>query len=214
MSEPQIWSNVKVDVQTALGAVIAISAISAAFPAVATSVGHPLTNGDYVLLEIKGGREYDIAVVKVGGVTADAFNLIDVDGSALDGFISATAREITFGASADVFTDVTSSGGEPADVAIQTIHTSRAWSKPGNESALLYNLTALWVPSDPVLLEFRRARRAGERRGVRFTFEDGTEVLFSGYPVANLLPGGSAGNPVTTSASVRVRGAVTTVAVD
>ncbi|WP_304306245.1 phage tail tube protein [Pseudacidovorax intermedius] len=207
--EPQIWSNVAVDCQTELGAAKAITAISNASPPVASSAGHTFEVGDFVLLRLNGAKGYDMAVARIGAVVANtSFTLPGIDPADVAG-AAGTAEKITFDAAADVITDVSASGGEAADVPINTIHTRRAYNKPGVESALVYSFTALWKPDDPLLVEFARAQRAGDTRAVRMTFEDGSVAVFSGYPTASRVPTGSAGNPVTTPAKVNARGYLT-----
>lgn len=205
--EPQIWNDVQVHCQTALGAAVDITAISSANPAVAAAADHEFVPGDTVLLRLKNAKGYGVAVVNVGAIVADAsFVLLGIDGAEIVG-ATGSAQKITFGASADVVTEVTGAGGEPADVAIQTIHPGRAYNRPGKESPLVYTFGALWIPSDPVLQEFAKAQRLGEMRGVRFTFADGSEAMFAGYPSASLVANGAAGGAVTTPAKVNVRGA-------
>lgn len=209
--EPQIWSNVAVESQTVLGAAVAVASITNADPPVATATGHAYEEGEYVLLRLSGARGYDTAVVRVGTVGADTFVLLGLDGVDVAG-AAGTAQKVTFGAAAAVFTEVSASGAETEDVLIKTIHTTRGYNRPGTESPLVYSLTALWVPDDPVLVEFSKAQRAGELRAVRFTFENGVVGLFAGYPSASKVPTGSAGAVVSTPAKVSARGFFATYA--
>lgn len=206
--EPQIWSDVLVRCQTALAAAVVITAISNADPAVASSDDHPYLTDDYLLLRVKGVRANSLAVVRVGAVTADTFVLDGIDGADMVGMTSATAEKITFGASADVITEVTGAGREAADVLIQTIHPGEdPYNRPGKPSPLVYTFGALWQPGDPVLREFSRAQKSGGLRAIQFEFADGSMALFAGYPSASLVANGAAGGAVTTPAKVNVRGA-------
>ncbi|HZX85534.1 MAG TPA: phage tail tube protein [Reyranella sp.] len=205
-SEVQLWSDVNVDVQTALAAAKTITAISKASPAVASSTAHGLTEGDIVLLKIAGMIDIDYAVVRVGAVTTDTFALEGIDSTDFPDFTSGTAEEITFGASAATFTEVNATGGEADQVLIQTIHTKRGYNKPGNETPLNFSFGSLWVTSDPALIELKKASRTRTVRAIRFTFADGTIGLFSGYPSASLVPTGSAGAAVTTPVTINARG--------
>jgi len=203
----QIWSDVDVDVQTALAAAKAITAISKANPAVAMAAGHGYLSEDVVLLRVKGLGELDYAVVRVGAVTSDTFVLEGIDTTDFSGsFISGTAAEVTFGVSADTITDVTPSGGDAAKVAINTIHKKRDFNAVGKETPLSYALGSLWDVEDPALLAFRAASRAKQILAIRFGFADGTQVLFAGQPSTSLAPGGAAGAAVTTPVSIDVRG--------
>lgn len=208
MSDFQIWSEVQVEVQSALAASAAITSISKANPAVAASVDHEFVPGDVVLLRVKGFNELDYAVVRVGAVVADtSFELEGIDTTEFNGtFVSGSASKITFGVSAATFTDVTPSGGEAAKVPIQTIHMKRGFNRPGAESPLVYGFGSLWDVADPALVALQAASRKGRVLAVRFVFLDGTTVLFAGQPSVNLAPAGSAGAAVTTPVSIDVRG--------
>jgi hypothetical protein len=208
MSEYQIWSEVQVDVQSALGTPVPLSAISKANPAIASAADHDFIVGDIVLLRVKGFTDLDYAVVRVGAVVADvSFTLEGIDTTDFHGtFISGTASKITFGVSASTFTDVTPSGGETTKVAFQTIHMKRGFNRPGAESPLVYGFGSLWDVADPALLALQAASRKGRVLAVRFAFLDGTTVLFAGQPSVNMAPAGSAGAAVTTPVSIDVRG--------
>ena len=208
MSEFQIWSEVQVDVQSALAVATPITSISKANPAIAAAIDHDFVAGDVVLLRVKGFNDLDYAVVRVGTVVADvSFALEGIDTSDFKGvFISATASKITFGVSAATFTDVTPSGGEATKVPFQTIHMKRGFNKPAAESPLVYGFGSLWDVADPALIALQAASRKGRVLAVRFVFLDGTTVLFAGQPSVNLAPAGSAGAAVTTPVSIDVRG--------
>ncbi len=207
--EPQIWNDVAVDCSTVMGAPVAITAISSANPAVASAADHEFVQGDTVLLRLEGYPALDIVVVEVGAVVADtSFVLLGIDGSELPAGVKGTAEKVTFGATANVITEVTGAGGESADVLMQTIHPGRAYNRNGKESPLVYTFGAFWVPTDPVLQEFKRAKRDGKLRAVRFVFADGSRMLMAGAASASLVANGSAGAPVTTPAKLNVRGEV------
>ncbi|WP_049810474.1 phage tail tube protein [Variovorax paradoxus] len=206
MSEVQLWSDVAVDVQTALAAPKTITAITKASPAVASSVAHGYADGDVLLLKVKGMIDLDYAVVRVDGSVTDAFSLEGIDSTLFGDFVSGTAEKITFGASAATFTEVNAAGGESADVLVQTIHVRRGYNMPGNETPLVFTFGSLWVTDDPALVALKAASRARAVLAVRFTFSDGTLGLFAGVPAASMVPNGSAGALVTTPVKINVRG--------
>lgn len=207
MSDVQLWSDVAVDVQTALATPKVITAISKANPAVASSSTHDYLADDIVLLKIKGMVDLDYAVVRVGTVVAGtSFVLEGIDSTLLGDFISGTAEKITFGATASTFTEVSATGGESDPQLIQTIHRRRGYQVPGNESPLNFAFGSLWIPDDPALVALKAAARARAVRAMRFTFPDGSLGLFAGFPTASLVPTGSAGAPITTPVSMNVRG--------
>lgn len=210
--ETQVWSDVQVNVESVRAAAKVITAISLAAPGVATSNAHGYADGDIVLLELVGMRELNQAVVMVDDSTANDFKMIGLDGGQVDttgfqAFVSGKASKITFGAVADVITDVSPSGGEAADITDSTVHRSQDRSIPGNTSALVYALGAQWKPDDPALVEMKKAFGTKATRCVEYVFADGvTAVRFAAKPSTTLAPGGSSGGIVTTSAKLNVQG--------
>lgn len=207
MSDIQLWSDVDVDVQTALAPAKVITAISKATSAVCSSSTHDYVVNDILLLKVQGMIDLDYAVAKVTAVVAGvSFALGGIDSTLFGTFVSGTAEKITFGASAATFTEVSAAGGESEQVLIQTIHRRRGYNLPGNETPLVFTFGSLWVPSDPALIALKAASRARSVLAMRFTFADGSLGLFAGTPAASLVPNGSAGAPVTTPVIVNVRG--------
>lgn len=204
--EVLLWSDVKVDVQTVLATPKVITAITKANPAVASIALHGYTVGSFLLLKVKGMVDIDHAVVRVAEGDTGTIELEGIDSTDFPDFVSGTAELITFGASAATFTEVGASGGEAAQVLIQTIHVKRGYNKPGNESPLVFTFGSLWITTDPALIELKNASRTRSERAIRFTFSDGTVVVFSGNPSAPLVPTGSAGAPVTTPVTINARG--------
>jgi len=204
--EPQLWSDVKVDVQTLLASAKIITGITKANPAVASSTAHGYVVGDIVLLKIKGMIDLDYLVARVSAQTTDTFTLEDIDTTGMPDFVSGTAEEVTFGASAQTLTEVNAAGGEAQPVLIQTIHRRRGYNQPGNETPLDFTFGSLWIVDDPALVELRAAGKKRSVRAIRFTFADGTIGLFAGNPNASLAPNGSAGAPVTTPVTINARG--------
>ena len=68
MADPIFWSNVGVDVQTALGSAITISAISKASTGVVSYTGTDPTNGDYVLIAANGMTQVNDRIFRVANV--------------------------------------------------------------------------------------------------------------------------------------------------
>lgn len=213
MANVNIWSKVAVAVQTALGAPQAITAITKANPAVASSTAHGYTAGDVLLLKISGMRQLDYRVVRVlAAPTADTFSLEGVDATTFDTFVSGTAEEITFGASASTFQDVSVSGGESAGVPIETIHDDDTYEIPGRRSPILFSFGSLWDPADPALQALKGFDDIKTPGCVSLTFATGAKIYMAAYAAANLSPTGSSGQPVTTPVSLRLRGRLTTYA--
>lgn len=212
MANINVWSKVAVAVQTALAAAKTITAISKASPAVATSTAHGYTVGDYLLLKVNGMRQLDYRVVRVSAADTNTFTLEGVDSTTFDTFVSGTAEEVTFGANASTFQDVSASGGEAATIAISTIHDDQDFEIPGNRSPIVFSFGSLWDPADPALLALKGFDDIKTPGCVLLTFATGAKVLMAAYVSAGLAPTGSSGQPVTTPVSLRLRGRLTNYA--
>jgi len=204
-----VWSKVAVAVQTLLGAAKTITAISKASPAVVTAT-HDYIVGDVVLLKVTGMRQLDYAVKRVSAVsTTVSFTLEGTDSTLFDTFVSGTAEKITFGASAATFQDISASGGEAAPIAISLIHDDQDFEIPGNRSPINFTFGSLWDVADPALVALAAFDSAKSIACVSFTFATGAKIFFAAYPSASLAPTGSAGQPVTTPVTLRLRGRLT-----
>lgn len=212
MANINVWSKVAVAVQTALAAAKTITAITKASPAVATSTAHGYTVGDYLLLKVNGMRQLDYRVVRVSAADTNTFTLEGVDSTTFDTFVSGTAEEVTFGANASTFQDVSASGGEAATIAISTIHDDQDFEIPGNRSPIVFSFGSLWDPADSALLALKGFDDIKTPGCVLLTFATGAKVLMAAYVSAGLAPTGSSGQPVTTPISLRLRGRLTTYA--
>jgi hypothetical protein len=207
-----IWSNVGVDVQTALAVAVPITAITKANPAVASATAHGFLDGDVLLLRTKGMRQLDWAVVRVDNKTTDSFELEGIDSTEFSTFSSGTAQKITFGASAETFQDVSANGGEAADVNVSTIHNDQDTSIPGNRTPLVFNFGSIWDPNDPALKALKGFDRKKSPCAIVFRFATGDLVYFAATPSSSLAPGGSAGAVVTTPVKLSVKGLLTNYA--
>lgn len=210
----QIWADVSVAVQTQLGPAKAITGVTKGAATLIQSPGHGLQAGAPVFVRARGIGALDYAVGLVAAPEADSFTLQGVDSTGFRGALveGSTVQLVTFGAEAETLQEITPSGGEAPDVAINTIHPRPDHSVPGKPSPIVYSFGSLWVPTDPALMALKAAARTRSTCAVRFTWADGTTLLFAGMPSASMAPGGASGQPVTTPIKVNVRGPLATVA--
>jgi hypothetical protein len=204
------WSNVAVAVQSALGAVKTITAITKANPGVVTSTAHGIANGAYVKLTIQGMYQLDSRVVRVANQAANTFELEGVDTTLFDTFTSGTAEEITFGTSITTATDITASGGDFDFIPTTTIHVNVKTQIPGPANPATYTFNNIWDISDAGLIALKAASDNQAQRAFRFTFGTaGQKMLFNGYVGATLLPTGTAQDKVVTPATITMFGSPT-----
>ncbi len=203
MASAKKWSNVQVSMQSAIGADKTISAITKATTGVVTSTAHGLANGDYVFLTVSGMRQLNDRVVRVANVAANTFELEGIDTTLFDTFTAGTAAAISFGTNITTATNISSSGGGFDFIDTTTIHDNTRTQVPGLPAATSYTFDNIWDISDAGLKAMKVASDAQAKRAFKFQFGIGGQIMvFAGYVGANLLPGGSAQQLVTTSAAI------------
>jgi hypothetical protein len=79
MGATLFWTNVGVDVQTALSAAQTVDSISKAAPGVLAYQGTDPANGDYVLLKVNGMHQLNEKVFRVANVNTAA-NTFQLEG--------------------------------------------------------------------------------------------------------------------------------------
>jgi hypothetical protein len=203
-----IWSNVDIDVQTALAAALAITGITKANPGVVTYTGTDPVNGDYVYLDVAGMVELKGRVCRVANVNAagNTFELEDIDTTNFRTFTSGEAQVITFGASMTNVQDVNVSGGEPEFADITTVHDQIRRRIPTVTSPFTMQFGCLFDPTDAAVLELKEATETLSQRAVRVTFADGQVLAVSCYVSATGAPTGSAQDVVKTNVTFEGQG--------
>lgn len=210
MAQVRKWSNVAVAMQSALGAVKTLTAITQGATATVTSTAHGFVNGDYVLLTAQGMRQVDGRVFRVASSTANNFVLEGEDTSSYDAFSAGSAQLITFGTSITTATSVSSSGGDFDFIDTTTIHGNAKTQIPGLANPATYTFDNIWDVSDAGLKAMKLASDAQAPRCFKFVFGQGGQImLFNGYVGASLLPGGQAQDKVTTSTAITMFGSPT-----
>jgi len=199
MSTISKMSNVAVAMESALGAVKTITAITKAAPGV-VSATHDFANGDYVILDVQGmwqlqGRVFRL--VNVVGTTT--FQLEDISGgtgidtSAFDTFSSGTARKITFGTSITTMADVQMSGGEFDKLDTTVIHNNVKTNVPGTANPFAIDFDHLWDIADAGQIALLNASTSQAKKAFKFTFGTGGKIMvFNGYVGHSALPSAAA----------------------
>jgi hypothetical protein len=211
MASARKWSQVAVAMQSALGASLTINSLTKAVGGVVTtSSPHGLSNGDFVVLAVQGMWQVNDRVFRVSSASGSVFTLEGEDTTNYDTFSSGTAQKITFGTSVTSATTLTSSGGNFAMIDTTTIHMNQKSQIPGLPDAATFDMDNIWDVSDAGLIAMKAAYDAQAKRAFKFTFGTGGQIMvFTGYVGANLLPGGSAQQLVTTKAVITMSGSPT-----
>lgn len=209
MATAKKWSNVAVAMQSALGSVITVTAISKATEGVVTAT-NTLANGDYVVMSAQGMRQVDDRVFRVKSVSGTGFTLEGEDTTAFDTFTSGTCQKVTFGTSIVTATSINPSGGDFDFIDTTTIHVAQRSQMPGLPSALSYGMDHIWDVSDAGLKAMKTASDSQAKRSFMFTFGTGGQIMvFNGYVGASLAPLGSSQQLVTCKATITCNGTPT-----
>lgn len=202
------WSNVGVDVQTALAAAIPISAITKAATAVCTYTGvTPPTVGDYVVMSANGMFEVNNRIFRVANVLTGpkTFELEGEDSTTYTTFTSGSIQVVTFGASMTTAQTINVSGGEPEFADVTTIHDNIRKRTPTIVSPLSFGIDAIFDLTDPAYIELNKAYKAKTMRAVRLRFGTGAKMVLTGYASASGVPTGQAQGVVQTKISIEAQ---------
>lgn len=208
MANVNYWSKVTVDIQSALGSVQTVSAITKASPGVLTYVGADPANGDYFLLLAQGMREVHNRVVRVANVSAggNTYELEGLNTTDFGTFTSGTMYPITFGTSITTMLDFTSEGGEPTMDDQSTIHDDVEILAPTRFSATVYKSNTLWDAADTGFIALKSASDAKVQRAVRFSLSSGQKHAFYGYIGFPGVLAGSAPGKISSPLTITSQG--------
>jgi hypothetical protein len=208
------WSNVAVAIESSATATQTVSAITRASPGVASYTGTDPANGAFVRLAAQGMSQVDGRVFRIAGVntSADTFQLEGENTTNYGVYSSGTFQVITFGTTMSTARGLSASGGDFSFIDVTTIHDNVAKQVPGVASAATYTFESIWSPADSGLIALKAASDAQAQRAIRFTFANGSIVVFNGFIGATLLPVGNAQDLVTTQVVVTMFGRPTVYA--
>jgi len=213
MSTVRKMSNVAVAMQSALGAVKTITAISKAAPGVVTAT-HDFSNGDYVVMTVQGMYQVNGKVYRVCNVsTTVSFQLEDISGgtgidtSGYDTFSSGTCQKITFGTSITTAASMTASGGDFAYLDTTTVHTNQKSQIPGPANPLTFDMEHLWDITDAGQKAMKTASDAQSQLAFKFTYGSGGPIqVFTGFVGYTGAPTGAAQDILKSKASITAFG--------
>lgn len=187
----QVPNGSIVAIESGTGADVAITAITNANPAVATSTAHGLSNGDYVEI-VSGWSRLTNKVVRVAGVTANTFQLEGID-TTLTSIYPAAGGTGTF-AKVNGFTQLSqilssaSNGGEQQFLEYQFLESDAQKRIPTFKSAAGLTFT---VADDATLPGYVLAGVANDDRlprAVKVTLASGAIIVYNAYISLNKTP--------------------------
>lgn len=207
-----VWANVKVKVQTAIAAALAITAITKASPAVVNQVAHGYNTGDTVKLNITGMTQLHKRSFRVTKIDADHYSLDDEDSTNYGTFQAGSAQKVTLGVEMTTVQDVNASGGEPNFKDLSTIHDQIERQIPTTVSAFNLQFGCLWDMTDAAHQELKKATLEMTERVIEVAFSNGVSMLGNSYISAAGVPTGSAQDVVKTNVAFTMQGLPTILA--
>lgn len=208
MANPIFWTNVGIDVQTALAAAITITNISKASTGVVSYSGATdPSNGDYVVVTANGMNEVNDRIFRIANVNgaANTFELENEDTTAYQTFVSGSFQVITFGASMTTAQTINVTGGDPEYADVTTIHDTIRKRAPTVVSPMSMAMDNLFDLTDPAFIELNKAYKAKAKRAVKLRFGTGAKMLLTGIPSAPGVPTGQAQGVVQMKITVEAQ---------
>jgi hypothetical protein len=213
MANISTWTDVDVFMQSAIGAAVAVSTLTnAAEGVIGTGSAHGISTGEFFLLKAQGMPEVDGRIFRAKAASGSTLTIEGENTTNYGTFTSGTIQKITYGTNLATLTDVNGSGGEFDNIDTTFLKDKSRSSIPGLSAATEYKFESAWDVSDPGLIAAKAASTQKAQRAFMIVFSNGQRVVFYGYIGAQLIPGGSKGNMVTTSISINAQGELTVYA--
>lgn len=160
----------------------AVTAISNANPAVATSTTHGFTKGDIIVIT-SGWLKLSGRGFKVGEVTADTFELLGVDTTSTQrypaGSSAGVAKSVEKWVNIPQITEVASSGGEQQFYQFGFLEEDEDRQIPTTKSPSTLTLTVADDPDQPFVPVVEAADELKEERLQRLNLVNGDIVLYN-----------------------------------
>jgi len=180
-----------ISIASGYGTAVAISAITNANPAVATSTAHGFANGDFVEVT-SGWSRLTNKVVRISGVTANTFNLENVDATLTSIYPAAsgagTARKVTGYTQLSQILTSSSNGGEQQFLEYQFLESDAQKRIPTFKSAAGLTFS---VADDATQAGYILAAVANDDRlprAVKATLPSGGVISYNAFISVNKTP--------------------------
>ncbi|WP_225784255.1 phage tail protein [Xenophilus sp. Marseille-Q4582] len=198
-----------VAIATAYGSPKAVTAVTNANPAVATSAAHGLANG--ALIEVTSGwQRVNDRIVRVANQASGTFELEGINSLATQYYPAGSGvgsvREITTFTQISQILDFTTSGGEQQFATYSFLEEDFERQLPTVTSA---QSISIGIADDPSLPGYQALKAAGEARAVRalrLTLPDGSLILYNGTISFNETPTLTKGSVMQVTATVSLQG--------
>lgn len=176
-----IGRNTRVEVRSAIDEAVTITGISKATTAVVTSTGHGLANGDIVVLSAQGMTDVDGQIAKVANVTANTFELTDIDSTEFGDFASGSFAKVDTWITLGTARSLTAGSTTPAKIDATTLLDSEKQYLFGQSEAPEISVQGLSDPLASAAKVVEKHARGNVALEFRVTMSDKSTRLFRGY---------------------------------
>lgn len=184
-------NGVQFALATAYGSALTVTAVTNASPAAATSTAHGLANGDFVWVT-SGWSKLNDRVARVSGVTANTFNLENIDTSSTTlypaGSGIGSVKKITTFQQVSQVLDCQTSGGDMQFANYSFLEQDFETQLPTQASPMVVTLT---IADDSTLagyIALNAAAEARDTRALKAVFPSGKVLAYNGYVSFNTTP--------------------------
>lgn len=197
-------NGVIVSLGTTLGSPFNITGLSNANPAVATAVGHGLTDNDIGIVT-SGWVDVNERVYKVDQLSADTFSLVSQNTSDTDRYPAGTGTgeftEVTAWTQITQIIGLTTSGGDMQFTAFSFLESRRQTQLPTEASPMTITLE---IADDPSLAGYQALDAAADSRdpyALRVSMPDGSKIYMYGSISFTKVPVMNKGQIMTVKAT-------------
>lgn len=180
-----------VAIATTYAAAKTITAISNASPAVASSVAHGYTNGDFLVVA-SGWPRVNERIIRVSNSVADAFSLEGIDATDPTrypaGAGAGSARKVTAWTPITQILEFTTSGGDQQFTNFSYLEEDFERQLPTITSAQSITIGIADDPTQPGYIALKAASDVRAMRALRLTLPDGSILLYNGIVSLNETP--------------------------
>jgi hypothetical protein len=194
-----------VAIASGYGSVLTMTVLTNASPAVATVTAHGFANGDFVEIT-SGWSRLDQKVVRVAGVTANTFNLENIDSTLTSIYPAGTGigsvRRVTGYTQLSQILTSSSSGGEQQFLEYQFLESDAQRRIPTFKSASGLTFS---VADDATLPGYILASAANDdrlRRAIRITLPSASILSYNGFISINKTPSLSVNELMAVEATI------------
>ncbi len=179
-----IGRGVKVEVGKTEGSAKTVTAVTLADPGVATSTAHALTDKTVGYFKnVTGMVNLEGQAVRIGGVTANTFNLTDIDTTEYPAFTAGQFIPITAWSTLAKATSISEGGGDPEKLNTTVLLDDIRKEANGLLAAETVTIQLLAESLASEALQIcRRAARSADALVFRVTWKNGDVMIFRGEP--------------------------------